>query len=53
MKAKLRKIGNSLGVLIPKKLLDKLGLSEGDMIDVIFNQLMDKIKRTLNPPFKK
>jgi putative addiction module antidote len=29
---KIRKIGNSLGVVLPKEVLDMLGAQEGDMV---------------------
>ena len=29
---KIRKIGNSLGVILPKEVLDALGAREGDVI---------------------
>ncbi len=32
---KIRKIGNSLGVVLPKDVLDKLNAKEGDLLDVI------------------
>ncbi|MFN4024826.1 MAG: AbrB/MazE/SpoVT family DNA-binding domain-containing protein [Hyphomonas sp.] len=31
---KIRKIGNSLGVVLPKDVLDQLKVKEGDMLDV-------------------
>ncbi len=31
---KIRKVGNSLGVLFPKEIQDALNVSEGDIIDV-------------------
>ena len=31
---KIRKIGNSMGVLLPKELLDSVGVSEGDALYV-------------------
>jgi putative addiction module antidote len=34
MKVKIRKIGNSLGILIPKDALTLLHLKEGDEIDL-------------------
>lgn len=34
-KIKLRKIGNSQGVVLPKKILDRHGLAEGDVLYVI------------------
>jgi antitoxin MazE len=35
MKLKLRKIGNSLGVTIPKEVLEKFKLVEGDSLSLI------------------
>jgi putative addiction module antidote len=35
---KLRKIGNSTGVILPKELLDRLGVSSGDDFDVEENE---------------
>jgi putative addiction module antidote len=32
---KLRAIGNSVGVVLPKELLAKLGLAEGDSLQVV------------------
>jgi len=32
MKLKLRRVGNSLGVIIPRELLE--GYAEGDMVDI-------------------
>ncbi len=32
---KIRKIGNSLGVVLPKDVLDKLNVKEGDTLDVM------------------
>jgi antitoxin component of MazEF toxin-antitoxin module len=34
MKLRIRKIGNSLGVIIPKSALDKWGLAEGGELDL-------------------
>jgi AbrB family looped-hinge helix DNA binding protein len=34
MKTKLRKIGSGFGILIPKKVLDNLRLSEGDELEL-------------------
>ena len=34
MKAKIRRIGNSLGILLPKDLLKLLGLKDGDEIEL-------------------
>ena len=35
MDTKLRKIGNSVGVTLPKEVLDKYGLKEGDTINIV------------------
>jgi putative addiction module antidote len=35
MKLKLRKIGNSLGVTIPKEVLEKFKLGEGDSLSLL------------------
>ena len=32
IKLKIRKVGTSLGVILPKELLDRLNLSEGDLL---------------------
>lgn len=32
--ARLRRVGNSLSVLVPKKALDDLGVGEGDEVEV-------------------
>ena len=34
MEAKIRKIGNSLGLILPKDVLDILGLKDGDNVKV-------------------
>jgi putative addiction module antidote len=34
MNVTLRKIGNSVGVIIPKEMLDRLGLKEGDELSI-------------------
>lgn len=34
MQTKLRKIGSSLGATLPKDLLERLGLREGDMLNI-------------------
>jgi putative addiction module antidote len=31
----LRKIGNSMGIIIPKEILDRFGLKEGDELSVV------------------
>jgi antitoxin component of MazEF toxin-antitoxin module len=35
MKLRIRRIGNSLGVLLPKAALDEWGLHEGDTVDLV------------------
>ena len=34
MEAKIRKIGNSLGVILPKQLMDELHLKKGDKLTI-------------------
>ena len=34
MKIELKKIGNSTGVILPKDLLARLGMAQGDVVDV-------------------
>ncbi|MND79966.1 antitoxin ChpS [compost metagenome] len=34
MKTTIRKIGNSEGVIIPKEILDRLGLKAGDSVEI-------------------
>ncbi|MFN3608012.1 MAG: AbrB/MazE/SpoVT family DNA-binding domain-containing protein [Hyphomonas sp.] len=34
-KLKIRKIGNSLGVVLPKDVIDQLKVTEGDTLDVL------------------
>lgn len=34
-KLKIRKIGNSLGVVLPKDVIDQLKVKEGDTLDVL------------------
>lgn len=42
--AKLRKVGNSLGVIIPKEVIEAAGLKEGDtiQISIISSHLEDR-----------
>ncbi|MGH7006314.1 MAG: AbrB/MazE/SpoVT family DNA-binding domain-containing protein [Alphaproteobacteria bacterium] len=47
-KLKLRKIGNSQGVVLPKEILDRHGLAEGDTLYVI--DTAEGIKLTPNDP---
>lgn len=56
-KQKLTKIGNSVGLIIPKQLLDNLGLGVGS--DVYIEQVQDKVilekedSGTVSPEFLK
>jgi len=34
VKAKIRKLGNSLGIILPKDVLDVFGLKENDEIEI-------------------
>lgn len=34
MEAKIRKVGNSLGVILPKQLIDELHLKNGDKLSI-------------------
>jgi len=47
-KIKLRKIGNSHGVVLPKEILDRHGLAEGDALYVI--DTAEGIRLTPNDP---
>lgn len=38
MKAKIRQIGNSFGIILPKDILDALELKDGDEIDMEMKQ---------------
>jgi antitoxin MazE len=38
MKAHVRKVGNSQGVIIPKPLLDEIGLKAGDAVELKINK---------------
>jgi putative addiction module antidote len=35
MKVKIRKIGNSEGIIIPKEMLDRLGVQMGDEVTIV------------------
>lgn len=35
MEIKLRRVGNSLGVILPKEILDKYALQEGDDLELV------------------
>ncbi|MCO6177815.1 MULTISPECIES: AbrB/MazE/SpoVT family DNA-binding domain-containing protein [Ciceribacter] len=38
MNITIRKIGNSEGIIIPKEVLDRLGLKAGDIVELTENQ---------------
>jgi len=38
MKVEIRKIGNSCGVILPKQILDKLNVKEGDSLTLAENE---------------
>jgi antitoxin component of MazEF toxin-antitoxin module len=47
--ARLRRVGNSLSVLVPKKALDDLGVGEGDEVEVaLLPKPSDRRKRFLS-----
>jgi putative addiction module antidote len=51
-KIKIRKVGNSLGATIPKEILDKLRVGEGDTVFV--TETPDGVKLSAyDPEFKK
>jgi antitoxin component of MazEF toxin-antitoxin module len=45
--AKLRRVGNSLSILVPKSALDDLGVKEGDEVDVALLPLREERRRRL------
>ena len=38
MKSQVRKVGNSHGVIIPKPLLDEIGIADGDVVNLKINK---------------
>jgi antitoxin MazE len=38
MKSQVRKVGNSHGVIIPKPLLDEIGIADGDLVNLKVNK---------------
>ena len=46
MQARIRKIGNSLGIIIPEKVLSQMNIDEGDVVNII-----DSDKGVLITPF--
>lgn len=47
-KAKLRRVGNSLSILVPKTALDQLGVQEGDEVDVALMPLPSQRRQRLD-----
>jgi len=43
MKRKLRKIGNSTGLLLPKEILEEMDLYEGDTVEISYNPIRKEI----------
>jgi putative addiction module antidote len=48
MQVKLRKVGNSIGTSFPKEVLDRLGLVEGDSMNLVITD--DGIKLVIHDP---
>ncbi|HEX3883851.1 MAG TPA: AbrB/MazE/SpoVT family DNA-binding domain-containing protein [Stellaceae bacterium] len=38
MRAAVRRLGNSSGIIIPKAILDEAGVSAGDVVDMLFDE---------------
>ena len=51
VEAKLRRVGSSLGVILPKKVLDAAGLREGDLIDL--PRIAPRVERDLYGAWRK
>ncbi|GBL29810.1 hypothetical protein EMGBS10_09600 [Opitutia bacterium] len=47
-KLKIRKIGNSLGVILPKEVLDEMCVEEGDALDYTANK--SELRLVANDP---
>ena len=51
-KSKLRRWGNSLGVIVPKEIVDQQGLKEGEIVEISVRKVSD-IKHLFGKyPFK-
>jgi putative addiction module antidote len=52
MERKIVKVGNSLGVIIPQKLLARLNVDQGDTVEVDFEELAQviTIRKEKTPP---
>jgi putative addiction module antidote len=49
---KLRKIGNSVGVILPKEVLERMKVGDGDVVQVTENSLGFQLTAN-NPEFEK
>ncbi|MBO6792921.1 MAG: AbrB/MazE/SpoVT family DNA-binding domain-containing protein [Balneolaceae bacterium] len=45
METKIRKIGNSLGITLPKQVIDELHLKDGDKLEIITNNSVLQLKQ--------
>lgn len=43
MKRKLRKIGNSTGLILPKEILEEMDLYDGDTVEIVYNSIRKEI----------
>lgn len=43
MKRKLRKIGNSSGLILPKEILEEMDLYDGDTVEIVYNSIKKEI----------
>jgi antitoxin MazE len=50
MRAAIKKIGNSAGVIIPKPLLSQMGVEAGDAVDMVMEEGRLFIARTKRDP---
>lgn len=48
MEVKLQKVGNSIGISFPKEVLDRLGLVEGDTMNLVVTD--DEIELIIDDP---
>ena len=47
IKSKLRRWGNSLGVVVPQKIIEQEKAKEGDEIVILFNKQQDNVLREM------
>jgi len=52
MKRKLRKIGNSTGLILPKEILEEMDLYDGDTVEIIYNSIRKEmvLRNEKRPP---